>query len=309
MSARRLVVLCWHNVRPTWFFPGPPNGHLRGLVAQLRLLRRICRPVALEPALDDLFAGRPLPARALAVTFDDGYRDNLDQALPALDDAGVPASFYLVSGFLDGEAAPWWERLGWAFARSPRRGVPWRDTTVTGGSEPAAVPDFWAVAETLKPLTTVERNRAIDELVEALGPEGPEPNWQDMFVDWDGARELARRAEVGCHTRYHGILSRESPSDQAAEIDHSCARLRAELDQPIRTLAYPNGTEADYDEGSVNGAIAAGLDYALTTRAGICSDDSRPFEIERLVLDPLEGAAGLRRVLRLAGVGSWLRGA
>jgi peptidoglycan/xylan/chitin deacetylase (PgdA/CDA1 family) len=304
----RLLVLCWHNVTPTWFFPGPPGARLRGLAAQLRVIRRLCTPIALEPALDDLFAGRPLPPRAVALTFDDGYRDNLDLALPLLEDLDMPATFFLVSGILDAEVEPWWELLGWAFARSESRAVDWRGTTVLGGAEARRYPAFWPVADRLKPMTRRERTEAVEELIDALRPRGPRPDWHRMFLDWSGAREMAARTSVGSHTRWHGILSRETASDQSAELAHAAGRIRDELGVPARTLAYPNGSAADVDAGSVAGARAAGHDFAVTTEPGMNPPDTDPLLVERQVLDPLDGATALRGVVRAPGAGGWVRG-
>lgn len=305
----RLLIICWHNVSPTWFFPGPRGAHLKGLAAQVKVLKRLCTPVDLEPALDELAVGRPLPARAVALTFDDGYRDNLDAALPLLEGLGVPATYFLVSGLLDGEVDPWWELLGWAFARSERRTVRWRGATIQGGSAPTRFPEFWSHAEELKRLDRDRREAALEELIAALAPAGPRPDWHRMFLDWDGARRMARRTTVGSHTRWHGILSRESDQAQAAELVHAANRIREELGVPARTLAYPNGGLNDYDFGSIAGAQAAGHDYAVTTQAGLNSPPVAPYEVQRLVLDPLDGATVLRRVLRAPGLGGWLKGA
>ena len=81
------------------------------------------------PALRALADGRPLPARAAALTFDDGYRDNLELLVPALQRLGLPATVYLVPGLIERSARPWWETLAWAFrnAREPaleRDGAP-----------------------------------------------------------------------------------------------------------------------------------------------------------------------------------------
>ncbi|MDH3226788.1 MAG: polysaccharide deacetylase family protein [Thermoleophilia bacterium] len=303
----RLLILCWHNVTPTWFFPGPRGAHLRGLAAQVKVLRRFCTPVDLESALDDLSVGRRLPPRAVALTFDDGYRDNLDEALPLLEELGAPATYFLVSGLLDGETAPWWELLGWAFARSAPRTVTWRGRSVRGGASPQRYPDFWRQAEELKTFDRGERETALEELVDVLAPAGPAPNWHRMFLDWDGAREMASRATVGSHTRWHGILSRESRTEQAAELAHAAERIRGELGVAARTLAYPNGGRDDYDDGSIQGAQSAGHDYAVTTESGLNSHPIAPFQVQRLVLDPLDGATVLRRVLRSPGLGGWLR--
>jgi len=66
-----LLVLGWHNVEPTWFFPAAPDAGRRGLARQLAFLRRFANVVSLGTALQALVERRPLPPRAVALTFDD----------------------------------------------------------------------------------------------------------------------------------------------------------------------------------------------------------------------------------------------
>src|SRR5919204_3246305 len=116
----RLLVLGWHNVEPTWFFPAPPGAGRRGLERQLTFLRRVANVVALPDALRALATGGALPPRAVALTFDDGYRDALQLAVPLLERLGLPATFFLVPGLLSRATTPWWEVLAWACTRAGR---------------------------------------------------------------------------------------------------------------------------------------------------------------------------------------------
>ena len=136
-----LTILAWHNVTPTPFFQGGAPSFQR----QLRLARRLGTPVALAPAVAALREGRPLPRRAFAVTFDDGYRDNIDVAAPILGHLGIPATFFLVPGYLDRAVRCWWETVAWAVRRSPLSVVEW-----DGGILPVGRSDGWrATAEAI----------------------------------------------------------------------------------------------------------------------------------------------------------------
>ena len=124
--SRRLLVLGWHNIEPTWAFAGTsPEAGRRGFEQQVRLLRRFATVVPLRSALADLAEGRPLPRRAVALTFDDGYLDNVTVAAPVLHAAGLPATFFLVPGFLSGTRRVWWEELGLAFVHATAPELDW----------------------------------------------------------------------------------------------------------------------------------------------------------------------------------------
>src|SRR5829696_2195147 len=125
--SRRLLVLAWHNVDPTWCFPAP--GGDRGLERQLAFLARRCNVVPLAEGLRALDQDDPLPPRAVALSFDDGYRDQLELAAPMLAQLGLPATFFLVPGLLDRTARPWWEELGWIFSRSSQDVVAFQGRT------------------------------------------------------------------------------------------------------------------------------------------------------------------------------------
>jgi peptidoglycan/xylan/chitin deacetylase (PgdA/CDA1 family) len=283
--ASRLLILAWHNVEGTWCFPSPIGAGVGGFARQLRQLRRLATVVPLESALSALRAGEPLPPRAVALTFDDGYRDNLELAVPLLERLGLPCTFFLVPGLLSREVRPWWEILAWAFARAGRRTLPWEGGALPTGDQEGHR-SFLTVAERLKALDRATRERRTDELVELLEPEGTLDE-ERLFLDWDGARELVRRGfAVGSHSMYHAILSREAPDEQLRDLVASRRRLEAELQVPIRLLAYPNGTRADYDAVTMAAAERAGYRHALGAHAGLNRRSTPGHAHSRLVLQP-----------------------
>src|SRR5215211_93242 len=161
----RLLVLAWHNVEGTWHYPCPPGACVRGLARQLRRLKELATVVPLGPAMEALGAGRPLPRRAVALTFDDGYRDNLDLAVPLLEELRLPATFFLVPGLLSGETRAWWEILGWGFARSTRSTVQWDGQVLHTRGRSGRASFMW-VADRLKACDQAARDRLLAELLE-----------------------------------------------------------------------------------------------------------------------------------------------
>lgn len=283
--AQRLLVLGWHNIDPTPGFPDPPDVGRRGFAHQLSLLSRFTTVLPLRRALDLIEAGRPLPPRAVALTFDDGYRDNLDLGVPMLARRNLPATFFLVPGFLSGTVTAWWEDLAGAFASFTAPTLEWQgqrfDLEDPAGRQAAE----GAVRTSVKQLDHAGRQEAIAEVAERLrspAPAGPGP-----FMDWDGARALlAAGHEIGSHTVSHAILSRETAAGQRAELGDAREALRTELDVPADTLAYPNGASGDYSEQTT--ALAAELGYrcAVTTQAGLASRTGPPYEMRRVIMTP-----------------------
>lgn len=259
----RLSALGYHNVASTWRFPSAPGAGARTLARQLRWLQRTANIVALDAALDALHAGRGLPPRAVAVTFDDGYRDNLALAVPILHRLRIPATIFLVPGFLSGRDHAWWERLGWAVtrARAPALDVDGERLPLGTTDERRAA--LAAVEQAVKRLDHAARRSAVEDVVAALDPAGSYQH-DALFLDWDGARSLVRAGiSIGSHTMRHAILARESDQAQHEDLLQSRRLLESELDTPVRTLAYPNGQPDDYDANTVAAAGAAGYSHAF----------------------------------------------
>lgn len=280
-ASDRLSVLGYHNVESTWRFPSEPGAGTRTLGRQLRLLKRTANIVSLDAALEALQAGRPLPPRAVAITFDDGYRDNLTHAIPILERLRIPATVFLVPDFLSGHDQAWWERLGWAVSRSraPALDFDGRRLPLATTADRHATIAF--VEEAVKCLDHTARQAAVEGIVATLEPEGTY-HADALFLDWEGARNLVRSGvSIGSHTMRHAILARESDKAQRKDLSESRRLLESELQTPVRTLAYPNGQAVDYDAGTVAAARAAGYSHAFAAWGCTSCANTPPFDMGR----------------------------
>lgn len=300
----RLLVLGYHNVADTPAFPLGGAEGIDGFRAQVRFLARVARPYPVGEALARLRDGRRLGPRAVALTFDDGYADNVELAAEVLAAAGVPATFFLVPEFLDGTARPWWERLAWACLASRRREMPVDGERIPLGDRAERQAARRRISAHLLPLRHDDRLARLEEIVADLDPAGDDPT-AALMAGWDGARRLARAGfEIGSHSNRHARLANEPPEAQAADLAAARRRLQEGTGRPVRVLAYPHGTAADYDEGSRAAAAAAGHDHAVTTIPGWVDPSAareRPFDIARSMVSPSDGVPALARALASAG--------
>jgi peptidoglycan/xylan/chitin deacetylase (PgdA/CDA1 family) len=291
--SRRLLVLAWHNVEPTWCFPARAAAGRRGLQEQLTFLARVANVIPLGDGLRALGQGAPLPAKSVAITFDDGYRDQLELAVPMLERLGLPATFFLITGLLDRTVRPWWEVLGWIFRRATRDVVLWEGRTVGLRGEAERRASLYSVSELLKRRDGRARDEAIEELANLCRP-ADAPREQAMFMDWAGARDLVHRGfTVGSHSQNHAILAYESEAEQRRDLGVSRRQLTQELGVTVDLLAYPNGTALDYDQTTVAAARDAGYTHAVTTIAGWNDPTTTSYDVRRFVLQPERGVAGL----------------
>ncbi|MFL5779723.1 MAG: polysaccharide deacetylase family protein [Thermoleophilaceae bacterium] len=205
--------------------------------------------------------GEPFP---VAVTFDDDLLSHVEEALPALRDAGAPATFFLNASSLNGPHSFWWQRL----QRAVERGAGW--------PPPAAgargVREAGQRIEELAP-------PARDELAEALLAEaGPDP--ADSGLRADGVRRLAEAGHgIGFHTRRHHRLTQLHGADLERELTDGRAELESLTGTPIDAIAYPHGRA---DARVAAAARAAGYRIGFTTHAEAVTERSDPLLLGRV---------------------------
>jgi peptidoglycan/xylan/chitin deacetylase (PgdA/CDA1 family) len=262
--------------------------------AQMRVLRRAFRPVSLRQLLGEAASGS-LPAGSVAVTFDDGYRDNLTQAQPILEAHGIPATVFLATDFIGGKALLWYDRVLEAFRRYRQPAFAFAPAGFR-----ASFPDTAARAKAafrlldwLKGFPPAQRDAHIRDLERQCGraAETAGAETGGLMLDWDQARELRRRGvELGAHTRSHPILSTLDADTMAAEIAGSKAVLERELGHTVDLFAYPNGRREDYTSDCKEILAREGFAYALTTNPGLVRAGMDRFEIPRV--QPWDRTAG-----------------
>jgi peptidoglycan/xylan/chitin deacetylase (PgdA/CDA1 family) len=260
------------------------------LTRQCAFIREHFNPVPMSQVEDALHHGGPLPPNALAITVDDGYRDFLTVAFPIFRAYELPVTVYLISGFIDGQLWPWWDRLAWALEHSSR---PYFEDGLSGdapsrlplGSEAERHAACSRLIDCLVKLPNRDRVAFMDGLPETLALDipnvAPEPY---AAMSWDEVRELQREGiEFGAHTHTHPILtSLESAEAVRAELAQSKRRIEEELRAPVTHFCYPNG---DFNDMVVAAVKACGFLSATTVLSGYDSRATDPYLLRRHSLE------------------------
>ena len=280
----RLSVLIFHRVLPApdSLFPGEIDA--AAFHAICGWLHGWCRVLPLDEAMRRLADGS-LPARACAITFDDGYADNRTVALPILQAHGLCATFFIACSFLDG-GRMWNDTVIEAVRRTTLSALDLRE--FPGGSPQALVPTgsdeqrrhvIDDLLRHLKYLPTDERVAAAERLAEIARVAPP----TDLMMTTQQLRELhAGGMQIGAHTVTHPILARLDRSAARNEMVAGRAQLEALLDAPVRLFAYPNGKPGtDYTAETVALARCAGFDAAFSTAWGAARRDGDRFQVPR----------------------------
>jgi peptidoglycan/xylan/chitin deacetylase (PgdA/CDA1 family) len=273
-------ILTYHRINDDDdpFFPAVPTAVFDRHMAHVA---RTYRVMTVEALVERMQRGG-VPRNALAITFDDGYRDNLTHAAPILLRHGLPATIFLATGFVGSGEAPWFDRLALAFKLGTAGALEasWGDTLGLESTTARlrALDRTLAVAKTMP---DDDRRRAVEEILEALG--GPnESGFKNLMLSWDDVHALAGMGfSIGAHTVSHPILSRVSAQRARMEIVGSRTMIESACGVAPKAFAYPNGRPADYTGAIVQAVREAGFTCAVTTRGGVNTAATSPWELHR----------------------------
>jgi peptidoglycan/xylan/chitin deacetylase (PgdA/CDA1 family) len=275
----RVPILILHRVNDEGdpFMPSLPTAVF---AARMAHIARHYRVLTVEELAERLQEGR-VPRNALALTFDDGYRDNLTHAAPILKRLGLSATVFLVTGHIDAPQALWFDRLAMAFKTAAARRVALGDGRLLSlGTVGERLTGLDVALAHLKRVSDEERSASVERLIAALHPNFERP--KRLMLSWDEVDTLRRLGfSIGAHTVTHPILSRLSSDRAWDEIHGSKAAIEKALGDPVRAFAYPNGGPNDYNETVTCLVRDAGFTCALTTRRGLNDTNTPVLELRR----------------------------
>lgn len=269
------VILTLHHVRPARSERFQPNRLLEITPGFLDETLGLIKAegydiVSLDEALARLSGYRP-GRFFVALTFDDGYRDNLEHAWPVLAKHDAPWTLFITTGFVDRTARLWWLELEEAIRALPRFSL----TLPGGGFEARTASDaekqlaFEQLYWRLRQLPEAALLDAISGLAAQAGIDAPALVEREC-LPWETLRSLsgAPGVTIGAHTLSHPMLAKHDEAFARREIVAGKARLEAELGAPIRHFAYPVGDPTSAGPREFALAAEAGFEAAVTTRPG-----------------------------------------
>ena len=270
----RGLILTMHHVWRGRDLPFQPNRILEIAPEFLESVIRLIRAEGYDIApLDEVparlrSAGPPF----VVLAFDDGYRDNMTEALPVLRRASAPFTVYVTTGFADCTTPLWWRDLEDVVRGADRLDVPFPDgvqsfATATGNEKRAAFETiYWRLRRGPEEiLNGVIGDMARRAGVDRLG------RVERLCLRWE---ELAAMAAdplctIGAHTLTHPMLAKHPEEKVRAEIFGSRRIIAEKLGCDVRHLSYPVGDPASAGQREFAIARAAGFETAVTTRPGV----------------------------------------
>ncbi|TDR94343.1 polysaccharide deacetylase family protein [Enterovirga rhinocerotis] len=264
------AILTFHHVRPQRADGFRPNALLEitpeHLDGTLELVRRLgLEIVPLDAVPDRLTRGE---GGFVALTFDDGYRDNRDHALPVLRRHGAPWTMFVTTDFASGRGSLWWVELEEAIRASDR--IVFDGRVLPCGTSQEKDAAFAALYADLRAGPEPRLREATARLCEEAGIDRARLV-PDLCLSWSELDALAASENapaIGAHTLTHPMLARWDEATARREITEPKAAIEEKLGSPVRHLAYPVGDpgSAGFREFAI--AREAGYATAVTTRPG-----------------------------------------
>jgi peptidoglycan/xylan/chitin deacetylase (PgdA/CDA1 family) len=280
--SRRFQILGYHKVSPDdhpFFEPVHP----RLFEQQMQFLQSCYRVMSLQELVQRAARG-DVPQRAVAITFDDGYRDNYEYAFPILKKYKFPATIFVATGAIGTGDLIWHDRIFDAFRFATVDRARLEDTSLPELNLETSEARQQSLESTLfraKTLYGDNRRRFIDVVERELRPNLAADRYERM-LNWKQIGEMHDAGiEFGSHTVTHTILSQIPKSEIVKELRDSKRELSERLGTPISSFAYPNGKATDFTDEAKAVLRECGYSCAVTCRSGFNHAFSDVFELNR----------------------------
>ena len=276
------TIFMLHHVRPPRDDEFQPNRHLEiapeFLRATLSHLRSHDIDIVTIDELHTRLSERNFSRRLACFTFDDGYRDNRDFALPIMREFKAPFTVYVASDFAEAVGRPWWIALEAAIKRTQSieieiGGIITRLDTSTPSAKQAA---FDRLHDHLRSLPGQhDLGRKFDALCARHGVDQA-AICREFCMSWEELKSVANDplVAIGAHSVSHCNLAMQDAETARGEMAASRERIENALQQPVVHFAYPYGDK--YAAGAREFALAqaCGFRTAVTTRPGMLFPES-----------------------------------
>lgn len=293
---RWIRVLTYHRIHPDAdsqaFDQGVIDATPEEFDRQLETVHRYLTPIGLRELVDFRKRNRPLPERPVIVTFDDGYRECRDIALPLLLKHGVKASFFIATRYLSERRVFWWDRLSYTVRSSTRDRIDLEYPTSIALDLADREQALRRLLRIVKTYDSLDLERFLSHVSDAAcvpwDRQRERELADELVMTWDDVRALAAEGmEIHSHTRTHRVLQTLPPADLEPELVGSREDLRDQLGDSVSCVSYPVGRSIAGFPLIREAVVSAGYDLGLANGSGVTWCDQRfdPFDVGRIEME------------------------
>ena len=321
------IILMYHRVAELDSDPWSLAVRPKHFDEHMDIIQKHGYPMSLTKFAENLNDNHPLQ-RAIVVTFDDGYKDNLNNAKPILEKYNIPATVFVTTGCIEQQRDFWWDELD-RLLLQPRslpdllqlniRGKRYQWKTVgsehysSGTLRPTA---FQSIKSKIEELLNRRLNlyRKIYKILQLLSPFEREQVLKELKIwvntestNWKNQLPLTKNdlitlgkeglIEIGAHTESHPHLSKIPLNKQRDEILKSKAYLENILGHNVNSFAYPHGS---YIKDTVSLVKEAGFSCACSSIFGKVKRRNNLYLLPRVVIKDWDGETFYRYFSKIA---------
>ena len=240
--------------------------------------------VTMDEIAHSFDSNKKLPNGSIAVTFDDGFKDNFDVARPIMNHFGIRSTIYVTTDYIKYGKTPWFVRLRYSFLNSSIK--EWVDTkenrTYLLDSGEQAKSAFSKVCDYCCVLSAIEQENYVRSIESELGI--PELSTNDMVMDFEDLRTLQSDGHtIGSHTISHPNLAYLTDKDIRYEMEESKKILESELDTEIVHFSYPNpALDPNWSDATTEICRQLKFKTAVLSEPGVVRPKDNPLLLKRM---------------------------
>lgn len=302
-----LLVLAYHRIGDPAESPeySPVfSATAEGFRAQIEAIRRGFRLLSPRELTDAASGDLPLAEPCAALTFDDGYRDQFDLALPILNDLGTTATFFIPPDLIDRPRPFWWDLVSRIIRQTNRARLELlypapMTVDLQSNTRDEAITRVIDACLSCRPL---DENRLADHLQTRAGVTlNLEGIGRAALMDWEQVATLVSSGMgIGSHGKTHRRLSDLDDPGQSDELVSSKRMLEAKLGIEVEAISYPYGTVGDYDLRTLRLSRDAGYRVGYTFGDGSNRPwEGDPLQVSRINVGSADSAEMVRARLAL----------
>lgn len=255
-------------------------------------LKSAGNPVSMDDIRNAYITKKSLPPKSFAITFDDGFENNLTVAAPILEKYSVPATFYVTSGFIENNQMSWIDQIDYAIEQTqvPSIQLSFLDKEYQLNSDANKIAMLEQIRKTLK-----NKSNLFEKLEQYIQEVFEKTNVSflnsfnsniDQKMDWDQVQELSSSSlfTLGAHTETHPIMSFLSDEQLEKEIQQPIGKLKDILNKEITHFSYPEGLEHCYNDNVINKLKEHGVTCCPTAIHGVNSSNTNLFHLKRITV-------------------------
>lgn len=313
----RVNILMVHGVMdesvPSTWKPLRSQLSRRQLDRVLKLLSQHYNFISLDQAVDIVKGDAPPLKNCMVITFDDGYRNNLTQALPILERYGVPATFYVSTGHIEQRKPFWFDRLDYAIAHLPpgehEACIAGEPITIVSDTRESMKSTYAALRQKTK--GSVRDDSEMNEEVASTAEKFEKISGKkimDVFesdewsavLTWDGVREAhARGVTIGSHTVNHVRIGAVDEDEARKELLESKQMIETQTGVECLHFCYPNGSCEGRSPSLVK---EAGFKSAVIEQEGSNTIGSDPMLLNRIAFPMSETETDVELLAHVSGL-------